>query len=59
MPPNSRESVLIFLRASYRTATDRLSFKKIPQNQLKTPFYIRSLGVLNANLSNSAKRTLS
>jgi len=32
---------------------------KIPQNQRKTPFYIRAYYVFNANLSNSAKRTIS
>jgi hypothetical protein len=34
-----------FFSAPYRTATDRLSFEKIPQNQRKTTFYIKTFGV--------------
>jgi hypothetical protein len=41
-----------------RTATDHLSFKKIAHNQRKTPFFIKTFGVFNANFSDSAKHTI-
>jgi hypothetical protein len=47
-----------FFSGPYPTATDRLSFYKIPQNQRKMPFFIKTFGVFNNNSSGSAKRTV-
>jgi hypothetical protein len=42
----------------YRTATYRLLFWKIVQNQRKMPFFIRVSGVFYDNLSDSANRNV-